>query len=113
MEISLRGLFKVLIACALISPEVSIQLILMMVFNMLMIVYTLCYKPSKSALTNYLNIFIHTAMISLEIVLFLYQISEKSSAYQNTISYASFAIIGVAAIAVFVWIFYRLVVYIR
>lgn len=65
MEIPMRGLFKFLIACALISPEVSIQLILMMVFNMIMVIYTLCYKPSKSNATNYLNIFIHLAIIIL------------------------------------------------
>lgn len=113
MEIPIRGLFKIMVGCALISPEVSIQLMLLIVFNITMLVYTLCFKPSKSNATNYLNAFIHLAMITYEIVLFLYQVSEKSSAYQNTISYGLFSIIGVTVLTVFAWIIYRLVLFVR
>jgi hypothetical protein len=63
MEIPMRGLFKLMVGCALISPEVSIQLILLMVFNLTMLIFTLCFKPSKNSPTNYLNAFIHLAMI--------------------------------------------------
>jgi hypothetical protein len=52
-------------------------------------------------------------MITYEIALFFYQISDKSSAYQSTISYGIFAIIGISVLAVIAWIVYRLVLYVR
>jgi hypothetical protein len=65
MEIPMRGLFKLMVGCALIAPEVAIQLILLIVFNLTMLIVTLCYKPSRNAPTNYMNAFVHLAMIVL------------------------------------------------
>jgi len=113
MEIPLRGLFKLLVGCALIFPEVSIQLMLLMVINLTYIVVTLCYKPSRNAPTNYVNVFVHLVMIGMEIVLFFYQISTKSYTYQTTISYVLLSLIGVAVLAVFAWALYRSVLFIR
>lgn len=61
----MRGLFKLMVGCALIAPEVGIQLILLIVFNLTMLIVTLCYKPSRNGPTNYMNAFVHLAMIML------------------------------------------------
>jgi hypothetical protein len=102
-----------MVGCALISTQYSIQLILLIVFNIVMIVFTLCFKPSKHNATNYLNAFIHISMVLYEIVLFVYGNSSMSASYQNTISYGLFAIIGATVLTVFAWIIYRLILYIR
>jgi hypothetical protein len=68
----LRGLFKLMIACALTVPEGKMQLFLLMIFNLFNIIYTYCYSPSVYRYTNYLNIFIHFSMIIYEIVFLFY-----------------------------------------
>lgn len=78
-----------------------------------MVIYSLCFKPSKNNPTNYMNASIHSIMVIYEIVLFIYNTSTKSAAYQNTISYTLFGMIGIAVITVIIWIFYRLVLFIR
>lgn len=102
-----------MVVCALISTEASIQLILLMVFNVTALVYYLCFTPSKFKTTNYLNSFIHLSMIAYEIVLFMYNISDKSATYQNTISIGLFIVVGLTVFAVLVWMIYRLVVFVR
>ena len=63
MEIPLRALFKFVIAMVLISGEVSVQLVLLMVFNCVYLVYTGFYTPSKRTFTNYLNMFLMFTLI--------------------------------------------------
>ena len=109
----LRGLFKLMIACALIVPEPRMQLFLLMVFNLFNIAYTYCYTPSVYRYTNYLNIFIHLSMIVYEIIFLLYSVSDQSSVYQQTISIALFIIIGIVMMVVIIWMIYRMIVAIR
>lgn len=109
----MRGFTKLVIACILMAPQVSIQLILLMVFNIVYIIYTLCFMPSKSKLTNILNTTIHSFMILFEIVLFVYNISDKSSAYQITISYVLLSLMGTLIVFILAWVVYRLVMFIR
>ena len=63
MEIPLRALFKFVVGLVLIAGEVTVQLVLLMVFNLIYLIYTFCYSPSKKSLTNYLNIFLMTGLI--------------------------------------------------
>lgn len=63
MEIPLRALFKFIVALVLIAGEVSVQLVLLMVFNCVYIVYTVCYTPSKRSFTNYLNVALMVGLI--------------------------------------------------
>ncbi len=113
MEIPLRALFKLFIGCILITGEASVQLILLMVINVAYLIYTVCYTPSKNKLTNLLNSFLMIGLIVCEIVLFIYNTSNKNSSYQNTISVALLSIMGLLVFVTLVWIIYRLIVYIR
>jgi hypothetical protein len=113
MEIPMRALFKFVVGFILIAGEISVQLVLLMVFNMVYLLYTLCYVPSKRSITNYLNIFLMAGMVVCEIVLFIYSISDKNSNYQNTISIALLSIMGFMVIVVLLWIIYRLILFIR
>ena len=65
MEMPLRATLKLLVACALIAGTPSVQLILLMVFNLSMLIYTAYYTPSNNRVTNYLNGFIYLAFIGL------------------------------------------------
>lgn len=113
MEIPMRGWFKLTVGCILLASEITVQLILLMVFNLVYMIYTLCYTPSKNKITNALNAFLMTGMIVIEIVLFIYNTSDKNSDYQELISIVLLALMGVLVLAVIVWIMYRLIVYIR
>jgi len=86
MEIPMRCFTKLIVGCILIAPQAATQLILLIVFNLVYIIYTLCYTPSKSKLTNIINTTIHVFMIAYEIVLFIYSISDMNSNYQMVIS---------------------------
>jgi len=101
------------VGCILIFPEAGIQLVLLMVFNLVCIIYILCYTPSTSKLTNALNITIHLFMIIYEIVLFIYSISDMNSNYQMTISLVLISLLGILIGLVIIWIIYRLIMYIR
>ena len=113
MEIPLRALFKFVIGLVLISGEVSVQLVLLMVFNLIYMIYTLCFTPSKWSVTNYLNAFLMTGFIVCEIVLFLYSISDMNANYQELISIVLLALIFLMILVVLVWIVYRFILFIR
>lgn len=102
-----------LVAFALINPLASLQLILLIVFNLVVVIYYLCFKPSKSKISNYLNAFLHIAMILVEMVLFIYSTGDMTSESQTSTSYGLFAIMGISILSVLGWIIYRLIVYIR
>jgi hypothetical protein len=113
MEIPMRGFFKLVVACVLIAGDVSVQLILLMIFNLVYMIYTLCYSPSKSKLTNGLNAFLMVGFIVCEIVFFVYNTSTMSASYQNLISIVLLSIFGIMVLLVVVWIIYRFILYIR
>lgn len=113
MEIPLRALFKVVVGLVLISGEVSVQLILLMVFNLIYLIYTACYAPSKKMLTNALNIFLMAGLILIEIILFAYSTTAMSTDQQNIFSVILLSIMGTLVVTVLVWILYRFIVYIR
>lgn len=113
MEIPLRGLFKMVIGLVLISGEASVQLILMMIFNLIYLIYTACYAPSKNKLTNALNILLMLGLIAIEIVLFWYSTTTMDTTTQNTYSIVLLSMMGTLVALVLVWIIYRLIVYIR
>jgi hypothetical protein len=113
MEIPMRGLFKLVVGFILITGDASVQLILLMVFNLVYLIYTVCYAPSKNKITNMLNIFLMVAFIVCEIVLFIYNTSNKHTDYQNVISYVMLGLMGLMIITVLVWIIYRLIVFVR
>lgn len=113
MEIPMRGLFKLVVGFILITGDASVQLILLMVFNLVYLIYTVCYSPSKNKITNALNIFLMAGFIVCEIVLFIYNTSNKNTAYQSVISYVLLGLMGLMIITVLIWIVYRLIVFIR
>lgn len=84
-----------------------------MVFNIVYLIYTLCYHPSKSKITNFLNAFITTAFIVCEIVFFIYDTTNKSTINQNLFSLVLLAIMGLMIILVLLWVVYRFIKYIR
>lgn len=59
----MRSLFKFIIGLVLMASEVSVQLVLLMVVNMVYLIYICCYTPSKMKLTNYLNMSIFVIFI--------------------------------------------------
>ena len=61
----LRATLKLLVACSLIASSPSVQLVLLMVFNLSMLIYTVYYTPSNNQATNYLNGFISVCFITL------------------------------------------------
>lgn len=65
MEMPLRATFKLTVACSLIAESPSIQLILLMLFNLCVIIYTCMYSPSKNRVTNYLNILLHFTFMGM------------------------------------------------
>lgn len=84
-----------------------------MVFNLIYIIYTVCYSPSKNKLTNALNSTLMVCFIVIEIVLFVYSGSSMTSSYQNTISLVLLGLMGLMVLLVITWIIYRFIVYIR
>ena len=84
-----------------------------MVFNMIYLLYTVWYSPSKLKLTNYLNAALMMGMITVEIVLFVYSISDKNADYQNFISVVLLGLMGTMVFMVLLWASYRLVLWIR
>ena len=89
------------------------QLVLLMVFNLVYLIYTVCYTPSKRSVTNYLNVFLMFTLIVCEIVLFIYSISDMNADYQNLISIVLLCLMGLMILAVLVWIVYRFVLWVR
>jgi len=109
----MRSFFKLMVGCILIAGDVTVQLILLIVFNLVYLIYTLCFTPSKNTLTNMLNAFLMVGFIALEVVLFIYNNSTMSASYQNTISIALLSIMALMLFVVILWIIYRLVGFIR
>ena len=107
MEIAIRTLLKFCMAFTLMIENAAAQLVLLMTLNLIFLAYILIYKPSMFKVTNRLNIFLSLGFIALEVVLFLFTISSKSSDDQNTTSIACLALEGAMIVSILLWIIYR------
>ena len=65
MEIPLRYLRKMFICLALLIPSVDAQCILLIMTNLIFLMYTSCFMPAKSMVTNAVNITIDSSYIIL------------------------------------------------
>lgn len=81
-----------------------------MVFNLILLIYTLIFKPSLYKFTNRLNIFISLCFIVYEALLFRYTIAEKTDQEQNTTSIACLAIQGLIILVIIIWMIYRFLI---
>ncbi len=55
MEIPFRYIRKLMLCIALVMPAFEAQVIIMMMSNLVFMAYYMCFTPSKSKLTNYVN----------------------------------------------------------
>ena len=72
MEIPLRYLRRLFICLALIIPSVDAQCIIIIMANLIFLLYTACFMPAKSQLTNAINITIDSSYIILAGMLYGY-----------------------------------------
>ena len=110
LEIALRFFMKIAFAIALLIENMQVQLILFLVFNLIFLLYFLIFKPSLYKVTNRLNIFICLFFIAIEIVLFLFTITLKTSSDQETISIVCLALEGLMILIIIIWMIYRFVI---
>ena len=57
----------------------QVQIILFMAFNVVMFIYFLIFRPSLFKVTNRINIFICLCFLGIEIALFVYTITTKTT----------------------------------
>jgi len=72
MEIPLRYVRKLIVCGALIIPNVDAQCIILIMGNLIFLLYTACYLPSKSLLTNAINITIDSSYVVLACMFYGY-----------------------------------------
>ena len=91
----------------------SVQLVLLIVFNLVYLIYITCYSPSTSKLTNLVNAVIYSGFIICELLLFTFQMSDKSGTSMNSYSLALLAIMGCMVLLTLFWIIYRAILHVR
>ena len=79
MEIPLRYLRRLFICLALIIPSVDAQCIIIIMANLIFLLYTACFMPAKSQLTNAINITIDSSYVVLAAMFYGYhRLDEKN-----------------------------------
>jgi len=72
MEIPFRYIRKLMLCLALVMPSFEAQVIIMMMVNFVFMAYYMCFTPSKSKLTNYLNFSVEIGYILIEALFYAY-----------------------------------------
>lgn len=79
MEIPLRYLRKLFVCVALLIPSVDAQCIILIMANLIFLLYTACYMPAKSQLTNAINITIDSSYVLIVAMFYGYhRLKEKN-----------------------------------
>ena len=108
MEIPLRYVRKLLVCLALIIPHVDSQCVILIVVNVLFLLYTGCFMPSKSKLTNAINITIDTSYIILAGMFYGYhRLENKNLDEQTGFGIALITIHAIVLLIMFIWLVYR------
>lgn len=110
MEIPLRYLRKLLLCMALVMPAFEAQIIIMLMINFVFMCYYLCFMPSASKMTNYLNFFIETGYIVLEGLFYGYfKLDFKTAEEQAGFSITFITVEALIIFVVFLWVLYRFI----
>ena len=110
MEMPMRYIRKLCLCFALVMPSFEAQLVIMLMTNIVFMTYCLCFTPSKSKLTNYVNIAIELGYILIEGLFYGYfKLENKVSEEQIGFSFALITIQALILLIVFMWAFYRLI----
>jgi phosphoglycerol transferase MdoB-like AlkP superfamily enzyme len=105
----IRYLRKLFFALALLLPSVQSQLVFLLSINLAFLIMLVVYRPSKTALTNYVCIFIELMLVVLECLCFAYdKLIFKTLDNQTGFADGMLVVEGAAMLTVLGWIIYRL-----
>ena len=108
MEIPLRYLRKLFVCLALLIPHVDSQCIILIMVNLIFLMYTGCFMPSKSTITNAINITIDSSYVILAGMFYGYhRLKDKTLDEQTGFGIALIAIHSIVLVAMFIWLCYR------
>lgn len=109
-----RYVRKLGFALALLLPTFQSQLVGFIAINLSFLCMYLCYRPSKTPLTNYVCIFMELLMIVYEGVYYGYdKLDVKSTNSQYGFSIGMIIVQITILLGMMAWIIYRLIIVIR
>jgi hypothetical protein len=105
---------KLFFAIALLLPSFQSQLVALLSINISFLVLYLCYKPSKTPLTNYVCLFLEVLLVLMEGVFFSYdKLDSKPVNSQLGFSVCMIILQGLSMLAILAWVVYRLILVIK
>lgn len=82
----------------------------MLMSNLVFMAYIMCFTPSKSKLTNYVNLAIEIGYVIIEGMFYAYfKLEDKTLEEQNGFAYGLIAVEGLVVVVAFLWMVYRFV----
>ncbi len=91
-------------------PSFEAQIVIMLMTNIVFMTYCMCFTPSKSKITNYVNFAIEIGYIVIEGLFYAYfKLENKNSEEQVGFAFTMIAVQGVILLVVFLWAFYRMI----
>lgn len=89
-------------------PSFEAQVIIMMMVNFVFMSYYMCFTPSKSKITNYLNFSVEVGYILIEALFYAYfKLDTKNTDAQNGFSIALICIEALIIFISFIWLMYK------
>lgn len=114
LDIPIRYGRKLIFAIALLLPSFQSQLIALLSINCSFFVMYLCFRPSKTPLTNYVCFIFELLLIVLEGLFYAYdKLKTKNVDSQFGFSVGMMTVEGLIMITAVIWIIYRLILVIK
>jgi hypothetical protein len=110
MEMPMRYIRKLCLCFALAMPSFEAQIVIMLMTNIVFMTYCMCFTPSKSKVTNYINFAIEIGYIVIEGLFYGYfKLENKTAEEQLGFACTLIAVQALILLFVFIWAFARMV----